>query len=175
MTDFNNEYDRFTNPEDDFQEYNEPDEFDSQEEEYTVGYGRPPKHTQFKKGHSGNPKGKPKASKNPTEALAKELSKTIPIKVNGKIKNVKTMELIAKKAIQMALKGNISILKKLLESPIIDPCLFKEAMNKYNYNPKDEPKALSPEFRMIVNKLKEMGREAVERKEYENLKKYNPD
>ena len=25
-----------------------------------VGYGKPPKHTQFKKGQSGNPKGRPK-------------------------------------------------------------------------------------------------------------------
>jgi Family of unknown function (DUF5681) len=28
--------------------------------DYEVGYGRPPKHTQFKKGQSGNPKGRPK-------------------------------------------------------------------------------------------------------------------
>ena len=27
---------------------------------YEVGYGKPPKHTQFKKGQSGNPKGRPK-------------------------------------------------------------------------------------------------------------------
>lgn len=30
---------------------------------YAVGYARPPKHTQFKKGQSGNPKGRKKASK----------------------------------------------------------------------------------------------------------------
>lgn len=30
---------------------------------YAIGYGRPPKHTQFKKGQSGNPKGRKKASK----------------------------------------------------------------------------------------------------------------
>ena len=28
-----------------------------------VGYGRPPKHSQFKKGQSGNPKGRPKKKK----------------------------------------------------------------------------------------------------------------
>ena len=28
--------------------------------DYEVGYGRPPSHTQFKKGLSGNPKGRPK-------------------------------------------------------------------------------------------------------------------
>ena len=28
--------------------------------EYSVGYGRPPKSTQFRRGRSGNPKGRPK-------------------------------------------------------------------------------------------------------------------
>ena len=27
---------------------------------YEVGYGKPPKHSQFQKGKSGNPKGRPK-------------------------------------------------------------------------------------------------------------------
>jgi hypothetical protein len=31
--------------------------------EYQVGYGRPPQHTRFPKGQSGNPKGRPKGSR----------------------------------------------------------------------------------------------------------------
>ena len=31
---------------------------------YRVGYGKPPKRTRFKKGHSGNPKGRKKGSRN---------------------------------------------------------------------------------------------------------------
>ena len=30
--------------------------------DYEVGYGKPPKNTQFQKGVSGNPKGRPKKS-----------------------------------------------------------------------------------------------------------------
>jgi hypothetical protein len=32
--------------------------------DYQVGYGKPPKHTQFKPGKSGNPQGRPKGTKN---------------------------------------------------------------------------------------------------------------
>lgn len=34
------------------------------ETDYEVGYGKPPQHTQFQKGRSGNPKGRKKGSKN---------------------------------------------------------------------------------------------------------------
>jgi hypothetical protein len=34
------------------------------DDRYEVGFGKPPKHTRFQKGRSGNPKGPPKGSKN---------------------------------------------------------------------------------------------------------------
>ncbi|MEQ8289313.1 MAG: DUF5681 domain-containing protein [Gammaproteobacteria bacterium] len=40
---------------------------------YEVGYKKPPKHTQFKKGQSGNRKGRPKGSKN-AKQLAHEIA-----------------------------------------------------------------------------------------------------
>ena len=42
-----------------------------------VGYGKPPKETRFKPGRSGNPRGRPKGSKNFNTILAKRLQELV--------------------------------------------------------------------------------------------------
>lgn len=44
---------------------------------YDVGYGKPPEHTRFKPGQSGNPKGRPKGAKNKRPGLHEERMKDI--------------------------------------------------------------------------------------------------
>lgn len=44
---------------------------------YDVGYGKPPKDTRFKPGQSGNPKGRPKGSKNKRPGLHEERMKDL--------------------------------------------------------------------------------------------------
>jgi hypothetical protein len=49
------------------------------------GYGKPPKRTRFKKGRSGNPRGRPKREESFDELIRQELNKRIRIQENGRV------------------------------------------------------------------------------------------
>ena len=57
---------------------------DERVERDQVGYAKPPKHTRFTKGRSGNPKGRPTGSKNLATMMIEELTQTVAIVDNGK-------------------------------------------------------------------------------------------
>ena len=47
------------------------------ERDYEVGYGKPPRHTRFVKGQSGNPRGRPPGAKNMKTLLTKALNELV--------------------------------------------------------------------------------------------------
>lgn len=61
-------------------------------DDYNVGYKNPPKDTQFKKGMSGNPKGRPKGTKNIRTVLNDTLNEKIQITQNGKTSTATIMD-----------------------------------------------------------------------------------
>lgn len=75
---------------------------------YEVGYGRPPKETQFKPGKSGNPKGRPPGSKNFSTILNNIMSRSLNVVVNGRPQRMSTIEALIEKLLRVALeKGDL--------------------------------------------------------------------
>ncbi|HEY1631862.1 MAG TPA: DUF5681 domain-containing protein [Rhizomicrobium sp.] len=76
------------------------------DEKDSVGRGRPPKHTQFRKGQTGNAKGRPKGSRNFFTEFTEEFSEKIPVRENGKIKKVSKGRATVKSTFARAIQGD---------------------------------------------------------------------
>jgi len=79
-----------------------------------VGPGKPPRHTRFKPGQSGNPKGRPKGSKNFATILQQQLTKKITITVDGKPRRVTVQEVIARRLATDSMKGTTKAMELLI-------------------------------------------------------------
>jgi len=79
-----------------------------------VGYGNPPTHSQFRKGQSGNARGRPKNSRNFTTDLREVLSETMTITENGRPRKISTQLAALLRLREKALKGDARALDRLL-------------------------------------------------------------
>jgi len=71
-----------------------------------VGYGRPPTHTRFKPGMSGNPKGRPRSRKNLAAVFDAASSERVSVTENGKRKTITILEAIMKQVTHKAAAGD---------------------------------------------------------------------
>jgi hypothetical protein len=81
---------------------------DKTQDDYEVGYGKPPKDTRFQKGVSGNPKGRPPKSLDFYEVLIRESESLMPITENGQRKRLSKDEIAIKQLINQVMSGNPS-------------------------------------------------------------------
>ena len=82
---------------------------------YEVGYGKPPKDTQFKKGSSGNPKGRPKKVRDFDLELLRQSNATIVINENGHPRRISKHEAVSMQLINKAISGNIFALRTYVD------------------------------------------------------------
>jgi len=83
--------------------------------DYKIGWGKPPEETRFKKGVSGNPKGRPK--RKPValaETIQAALNAPMHYRENGRMKTATRDEARLKKLIDRALKGDIGAIDLIL-------------------------------------------------------------
>ena len=76
-------------------------------DDYDVGYGKPPKHTRFSKGQSGNLRGRPKVSPNLQTEMKRLVAAKTKIKFDGVIQTVPRTRALCLTLIQLALRGSV--------------------------------------------------------------------
>jgi Family of unknown function (DUF5681) len=81
---------------------------------YKIGKGRPPVQTRWKRGQSGNPKGRPKGSKKFVTLLAEVLNQKVRIQLDGKTQAITKREAIVLRLVHDAMKGNSKAIGQLL-------------------------------------------------------------
>jgi hypothetical protein len=86
----------------------------SRDSVYEIGYGKPPRASQFKPGESGNPRGRPRGSKNFSVLLEEELKQRVTINENGRRRRITKLAAIAKHMVNKSLSGDPRLLQALL-------------------------------------------------------------
>jgi hypothetical protein len=83
------------------------------ESTYEVGFSKPPKNRRFRKGVSGNPKGRPKGRRNLATVLEQTLQEKVIINENGIRKTVTKLEAAIKQLVNKAAGGDLAALRQL--------------------------------------------------------------
>ena len=84
-------------------------------DDYEVGYGKPPRHTQFVKGQSGNPRGRPRGTKNFATLLNEVLNERVTVTENGGRRRLSKCHAIAAQLVNRSANADFRAMKILLD------------------------------------------------------------
>jgi hypothetical protein len=83
------------------------------ESDYKVGPGKPPLHTRFKRGQSGNPRGR--QAKNLPELLVAALNQPVTVTENGRRRQVTKREAVIAQLVDKSATADLRATKMLLD------------------------------------------------------------
>lgn len=83
------------------------------DDDHEIGYGKPPRSGQFKKGQSGNPSGK-KRPLSLEEQLKKALAKTVTVTIDGKKQIVTMQDAMLQSLVRKAAGGDLQAIRVVL-------------------------------------------------------------
>ena len=84
------------------------------ERDYEVGYGKPPEHTRFMKGHSGNARGRPRGAKNLATLLGEALDEKVTVTENGRRRKITKREAIVTVLVNRSAQADLKATQILL-------------------------------------------------------------
>ena len=113
--------------------------------DYEVGYKKPPRHTRFRQGRSGNPNGRPRHARNLLTDLHEELQQRITVREGGTERRISRQRAVVKRLLEKALKGELGAVTRLF-----DLVLRHEAVASERYEPETP---LSAEEREVLADL----------------------
>lgn len=87
---------------------------DSGQDNYEIGYRKPPKHTRFQNGNKLG-KGRPKRSQNMKSLVNEAANDKAPVKINGKVKKVGKGKLAVQQVFNRAAAGDPKFVPKAIE------------------------------------------------------------
>jgi hypothetical protein len=105
---------------------------------YAVGYKKPPKHSQFSKGKSGNRSGRRKRLLAFADLAAEAFQSPITITEGDKKTTITKIEAMLLLALSKALKGDTAMIKKLLDMAPNLPAPPDERIWTYRIGPEQE-------------------------------------
>ena len=82
---------------------------------YEVGYGKPPCQTRFKKGQSGNPKGRTAGTKNLSTLLSEALNEPVIVTENGRHRKITKRQAMITQLVNRSATADFRALKILLD------------------------------------------------------------
>ncbi|MDO8874698.1 MAG: DUF5681 domain-containing protein [Pseudolabrys sp.] len=79
-----------------------------------VGYTRPPVETRFRKGRSGNPKGRPKGSESLSKVFQEVSAERISVTQGGKVRRMSKAQALVHLTMAQAIKGDVKAIDGML-------------------------------------------------------------
>ena len=115
-------------------------------EAYDVGYARPPKAGQFRKGESGNKSGRPKGSKNLSTLLREALAKEVVVTENEKRRRVTKRELMMEMVAAKCIAGDLRAVALAIRLDADEDCTDSEPTEGLDQADRDVAETLSKQL-----------------------------
>jgi hypothetical protein len=120
-----------------------------------VGYRNPPRHSRFQKGRSGNPKGRPRGTRNFKTDLIEELQEKLVVTDNGKRRVLTRQQAVIKRLLASALQGEPRFMGLLLQT-LVQLDRSGELISTADFS-SDEDRRILERF-LARNRIREDGR-----------------